>query len=188
MWSSRQYNESERVEPFGSGRFLQEGGTMFVDEAQLFQGVSQETMAQISKIMVEESSDRGSLIFSEGDRADSFYVLLRGKVQLGIGDVSEMGHILTRSGEAFGWSSLVDRTTYTAHAECVTPATYIRMDTTTLTRILEENPHDGMLVYKRLAAAVGERLVNAYKAVLSGQEQEQSVSFGSRQVSQAAEM
>ena len=48
------------------------------------------------------------------------------------------------------------------------------MDTTTLTRILEENPHDGMLVYKRLAAAVGERLVNAYKAVLSGQEQEQS--------------
>ena len=40
---------------------------MFVDEAQLFQGVSQETMAQVSKIMVEESSDRGSLIFSEGD-------------------------------------------------------------------------------------------------------------------------
>jgi hypothetical protein len=45
-----------------------------------------------------------------------------------------------------------------------------------------------MLVYKRLAAAVGERLVNAYRTVLSGQELERSISYGSGQVSAPAEM
>ena len=101
---------------------------MFIQEAELFQGVSQATMAEISEIMVEESSDRGSLIFSEGDHADSFYVLLRGQVRLATGRISGIEYLLNRSGEAFGWSSLVDRPTYTARAECITPTTYIRID------------------------------------------------------------
>ena len=161
---------------------------MFIEEAQLFQGLSQKTMAEISEIMVQESSDRGSLIFSDGDHADSFYVLLRGQVRLAIGDASEIEYILNKSGEAFGWSSLVDRDTFTARAECMTPVMFIRIDKEKLTRILEKNPEDGMLVYKRLAAAVGERLVNAYRAVLSGQEFERSISYGSGQVSVSAEM
>lgn len=161
---------------------------MFIQEAELFQGVSQDTMAELSKIMVEESAHRGSLIFSEGDNADSFYVLIRGQVRLSVGEESEIEYMLNRSGEAFGWSSLVDRDTFTARAECVTPATYIRIEKDKLTRILEKNPLDGMLVYKRLAAAVGERLVNAYRALLSSQAPDRSVSYGSGQVTEAAEM
>ena len=161
---------------------------MFVQEAELFRGLSQETMAQLSEIMVEESSDRGSLIFSEGDHADSFYVLLRGQIRLATGDAAEIEYVLNKSGEAFGWSSLVDRNTYTARAECVTPVTFIRIEKDKLSRILEMNPQDGILVYKRLAGAIGERLVNAYRALLSGQELDRSVSFGTGQVSVAAEM
>ena len=161
---------------------------MFIQEAELFQGVSQGTMAEIAKNMIEESSDRGSLIFSEGDPADSFYVLLGGQIRLAVGEVSGIEYILNRSGEAFGWSSLVDRDRYTAHAECMTPATYIRIESETFGHILDRNPQDGMLVYKRLAAAVGERLVNAYQALLSGQEHERSVSHGTGQVSVAADL
>ena len=161
---------------------------MFIQETQLFQGVSQKTMADISEIMVQESSDRGSLIFSDGDHADSFYVLLRGQVRLAIGDVSGIEYMLNKSGEAFGWSSLVDRDTYTARAECMTPVMFIRIEKDKLSRILERNPEDGLLVYKRLAAAVGERLVSAYNTVLSNQEQERTVSYGSGQVSVVAEM
>lgn len=161
---------------------------MFIQEAELFQGVSQNTMAALSKIMVEESSHRGSLIFSEGDKADSFYVLMRGQVRLSTGDESEIEYTLNRSGEAFGWSSLVDRDTFTARAECMTPATYIRIDNRELARILEKNPQDGMLIYKRLAAAIGERLVNAYSALLSCHSPDRSVSYGTGQVSIVAEL
>ena len=57
--------------------FEQKGGAMIIQEAELFEGVSQETMSEIAKIMVEESYDKGTVLFAKGDPADHFYVPLK---------------------------------------------------------------------------------------------------------------
>lgn len=160
---------------------------MIIQEAELFEGVSQETMSEIAKIMVEESYDKGAVLFAKGDPADHFYVLMEGRVRLAIGEEAVIDYTVSNTGEAFGWSSLVDRDVYTAGAECTASTRLIKMEKERLIQILEKRPESGMLIFKRLAGAIGQRLIFVYNAFLDVQRSQRPVSFGSGQVSQAAD-
>jgi CRP-like cAMP-binding protein len=160
---------------------------MFLKEADLFMGLSQETMNELSKIMVEESHDKGALLFSEGDPAQHFYVLLEGRVRLAIGKEAAIDYTVSNPGEAFGWSALVDRPSYTAGAECESPTKLIKIKKEDIDRILEKQPGSGMIFFKRLAGALGERLIYSYNAFLSEQPPGGSASYGSGQVTDTRE-
>jgi CRP/FNR family cyclic AMP-dependent transcriptional regulator len=160
---------------------------MYLKEADLFMGLSQETMNELSKIMVEESHDKGALLFSEGDPAQHFYVLLEGRVRLALGKEAAIDYTVSNPGEAFGWSTLVDRPSYTAGAECESPTKLIKIKKEDIDRILEKQPGSGMIFFKRLAGALGERLIYSYNAFLSEQRPGGSASYGSGQVTDTRE-
>ena len=53
---------------------------MFIKEAELFKGMSQDFVNELVKIMVEESYEKGTSLFQESDSPNFFYVLEEGRV------------------------------------------------------------------------------------------------------------
>ncbi|MCA1960497.1 MAG: cyclic nucleotide-binding domain-containing protein [Desulfomonile sp.] len=82
---------------------------MIIQKADLFRDIKRETMNEVSKIMVEGSYDQGALVFKAGDPADSFYLVVEGRVRLSIGTEGEIDYTASLPGEAFGWTGMVDR-------------------------------------------------------------------------------
>jgi CRP/FNR family transcriptional regulator, cyclic AMP receptor protein len=140
---------------------------MIIQKADLFKDLSPETMNEVSKIMVEESWDKGSSVFSAGNPAKHFYILVDGTIRLSVGSEAEIDYTVSRPGEAFGWSGMVDRPVYMATAECLTPCKLIKIDNEKLNTVLGKDSSSGMKFYKCLASCVVQRLVYNYGAFLS---------------------
>jgi CRP-like cAMP-binding protein len=160
---------------------------MYIQEADIFKGLSQETMNQVSRIMVQQSCAKGEVLFTEGDPATHFYILMEGRVRLSVGKFGEIDYTVSNAGEAFGWSSLVGRDLYTAQAECVTPCELIKIKGESLNRIFEREPAGGMLFFKGLAAAIGQRLIHSYSTFLAQQSPQLDTSYGTGQVAVSTE-
>ena len=109
------------------------------------------------------SHEKGHMLFRENDPAQYFYVLLNGRVKLGVGENEEMVYDVRKNGEAFGWSSLIGRDDYSASAECIEPAKLLKTDSRQLQKILEADPANGIIFLKQLAATLGNRLIESYK-------------------------
>jgi CRP-like cAMP-binding protein len=95
--------------------------------------------------------------------------------------VGSAGHTITMAsnpGESFGWSCLVGFDSYTATAECLMPCTLVKIEKEKLSALLEKDPASGLLFYKRLAFAIGQRLVNTYNMLLAGQAESRVPSYG----------
>ncbi len=159
---------------------------MFIQETDLFKEVSQEAMNEIATIMVEQSYDKGAILFAEGDPADYFFILKEGRVRLAVGREAEIDYPVSRPGEAFGWSSLVGREVYTAQVECEIPCKVIKIEKESLQEIFRKHPESGMFFFKRLAGAIGQRLIYAYNAFLLEQSPERDMSYGTGQVMERA--
>jgi len=154
---------------------------MFIQQADLFREVNQETMNEISSIMLEQSYDKGAILFAEGDPANHFFILREGRVRLAVGKEAAIDYPVSSPGEAFGWSSLVGRDTYTAQAECETPCKLIKIEKEKLQEIFERHPESGMAFFKGLAGAIGQRLIYAYNAFLLEQSPQSDMSYGTGQ-------
>lgn len=160
---------------------------MFIREAELFTGLDDHIISEISKIMVQTSCSPGDVLYTEKDRADTFYLLWEGRIRLAIGEEAQIDYTVSRRGEAFGWSSLVGRDTYTARAECLAPSKVYKIAKGKLDELFAKHPESGMKFYKSLAAAIIQRLVYNYGAFLSEGSLKGVTSEGSRQVAAAGE-
>jgi CRP-like cAMP-binding protein len=147
--------------------FHREGKTMIIQKADLFKDLSSETMNEVSKIMVEESWDKGASVFKAGNPSRYFYILVEGTIRLSVGSEAEIDYTVSRPGEAFGWSGMLDRPTYMATAECLAPCKLIKIDNEKLASVLGKNTASGMTFYKCLAGCVVQRLIQNYGAFLS---------------------
>jgi len=81
-------------------------------------------------------------IFDQGQPADTFYMLLKGKVLLEV-ELTENIMISLASvkpGHSFGWSALFEGTTYTSLAICSEPSEVITLPAAPLLGLLEEDP------------------------------------------------
>jgi len=136
---------------------------MFLPRTQMFKDLRQEAINDISEIAKEETYDRGATLFDRGDPADHFYILVEGKIRLRIGGNSTTDYIVANLGEAFGWSSIVGNEAYTAEAECVEGAKCLKIDKDDLERVFDNHARSGRMFYKRLAGALGERLINIHR-------------------------
>jgi CRP-like cAMP-binding protein len=85
----------------------------------LFEGLSQKQYAELARIVVDRSYQRGQIIFSEGDEGVGFYVLIAGKVKvfkLSLEGKEQILHVL-EPGEPFGEASVFAGQPFPAHAE-----------------------------------------------------------------------
>ncbi|MCG6981429.1 MAG: cyclic nucleotide-binding domain-containing protein [Deltaproteobacteria bacterium] len=139
---------------------------MVMQEVNLLEGLDPKVVDAISEITVEESHDEGSVLFERGEPALNFYILVKGSVELSIGEDGYVTHVVEKAGEAFGWSSLVDHHVFTASAVCAAPTKLQKISNKDLVRVFEKYPADGVIFYKRIAKIIGRRLATTYTFLL----------------------
>ena len=139
---------------------------MLIDQADLLWGMDMLFVREFMGISASVHFEKGDVVFREGDPADYFYTLIEGKVRLSIGEPPKEVYTVDRAGEAFGWSSLVDRNYYSAAAECTEPTRCSKLEGKKLETLLQNHPESGLVFYKKLAGILGHRLVQYYQLML----------------------
>jgi CRP-like cAMP-binding protein len=130
-------------------------------------GTSMDFVKKVMDICRMVSHEKGETLFRENDEARQFYIMLNGRVKLSAGKGSQVIYDVGQNGEAFGWSSLIGRDVYSASAECVEPTKLLVTDRDKLSKVLEDDPANGIIFMKHLAATLGNRLIESYKIMPS---------------------
>ena len=159
---------------------------MYFEQSDLLRGMPRDFLKEFMEISVKETHKKGYFLFHKGDKAKYFFILLKGSVKIRLGETGHMVSTVDRAGEAFGWSSLVGRTAYSASAECKEPTKMIKIEADKLLSILEKEPANGLVFFRRLAGTLGNRLLQTYTIVSDGSQPEIHTSFGTGQVQESA--
>ena len=138
---------------------------MMIDQADLLDGMDFLFVQKYMAITVMENYEKGDFIIREGDKADYFFTLIEGSVRLSVGDDEKDVYVIGHPGEAFGWSSLLDRNYYSASAECLEPTRLHKIERNQLNQLLHAHPEASAIFYKRIAGMLGHRLVESYKLI-----------------------
>ena len=154
---------------------------MYIQQTDLFKEMDKDFLKQVMDITMKESHEEGKFLFHEGDPAIFSYVLLKGHVDVTIGEIGHVVFVVSRPGETFGWSSLIDSDVYSASAECREPTRLLKMDREKFRKVLEKDPSNGFVFFKRLAGRLGSRLIQSYKQISAASQAGISPSFGTGQ-------
>jgi CRP/FNR family cyclic AMP-dependent transcriptional regulator len=138
---------------------------MYIKQSELLMGTSMDFIKKFMDLSQMVSHVKGDVLFREKDPALYFYVLLNGRVKLGVGEGDQMVYDIKQNGEAFGWSSLIGRDRYSALAECIEATKLLKTDSQKLIKVLENDPANGIVFFKQLAATLGNRLLEIYKTI-----------------------
>ena len=139
------------------------GGTkMHFKQGDLFWGMSKEFVQEAMDTSEKLSRDEGDSLFQEGDPADHFFILLKGRVLLSRGKEGPAVHMARHTGELIGWSTLTGRKHFSASARCLEPSNLLKFERDRFLSILEKDYENAALLYKRLAETLGKRLVEIY--------------------------
>ncbi len=151
---------------------------MAFEKTYLFEGMKSDFIEKVSQALKEETFDEGTLIFRQGDPATHLYFLIRGRVRVTVGAHGSVTKILSRPGEAFGWSSLVGRGTYTASVRCLDATRVGKISGQEMSLLLEGDPAIGLVFYRRLARFIRERLIDSYRILLTYDAEKTPHSYG----------
>lgn len=105
--------------------------------------------------------DEGETIFTEGDPAERFYFLKRGKILLEkrISDKITFTIGAVKPGYSFGWSAMLAlNLAYTSNTVCAEPCEVYSIRADRLRNLLESDPHMGFIFAQRLLWVVKNRL------------------------------
>ena len=138
---------------------------MYLKMGDFISGMGKEFALEAMEISEKMSGSTGDILFHAGDPADYFYVLIKGQVQLSITKAGPVVYVARHPGEVIGWSSLVGRDDYTATAECTETANLLKFDRQSFLKLLEKNPANEALLFKRLAQMLGNRLLELYPTI-----------------------
>jgi len=104
-------------------------------------------------------------LFHEGDPAQHFYVLLKGRVKLSLGEKGPVVYMVRQPGEIIGWSGLIGRDCYSASGECMQKTSLLKFNRDVFLDILKKYPRNEALLFKRLAEMLGNRLLELYPTI-----------------------
>jgi CRP-like cAMP-binding protein len=133
---------------------------MYIQQSALFWEMDRDFVKDLMGIAVRETYQTGDFLFSEGDPADHFYILIKGRVKLTVG---ETGPVV-----------------YTV--ECLEPTVLDNFHREQFHKVIEKYPGPGLIFFKRLARLIGNRLLWSYKMITSTAKSDTSPSFGSGQI------
>jgi CRP-like cAMP-binding protein len=103
--------------------------------------------------------DDQEIIFRQGDIADRFYMVKRGKALLEqrIADKITVSVGSIKPGFAFGWSTMIEEGHYTTDAVCAEPCEIFSMRGDKLRALCEKDPYMGYLLSLRLLVILKKR-------------------------------
>ena len=128
-------------------------------------GMGKDFATEAMDISEKMSLHAGNILFNVGDGAGYFYVLLKGQVRLSLGHTGPVVYQARHPGEIIGWSCLIGRETYSASAECREATELLRFDRENFLKILNKNPANEALLFRRLAEMLGNRLLELYPTI-----------------------
>jgi CRP-like cAMP-binding protein len=143
----------------------QGGGSMYLKQADLFWGLSQQFIQALTSEATKQTFQPGDIVFRLDDPADFFYVLIQGKIRLAVGQAGQGVYVSDRTGEAFGWSSLIGREKYSATCICDQAAVLLMFEKGHILRLLNRDAESASIFFKHLAAALGDRLLKLYQVI-----------------------
>ncbi|MBW2567715.1 MAG: cyclic nucleotide-binding domain-containing protein, partial [Deltaproteobacteria bacterium] len=108
----------------------------------LFNGLPEDQLRDLTQIAVDRQFKKGQIIFSEGDEADGFYVIVQGLVKifkLSVEGKEQILHIF-ESGEPFGEVPVFTGQHFPAHAEAIAKSRLFFFPRDAFTDLIEQNP------------------------------------------------
>ena len=136
-----------------------------IERSDIFRGTSPRFLKEIHDGLVEERHEAGDLLFRIGETADHLYMLAQGRVRLSYGEEGRITLVVGNPGGFFGWSSLLERDRYLSSAECQVATTILKIRGDRLAAIFEQDPASGLIVLRRLARLIEQRLISTYQAI-----------------------
>jgi CRP-like cAMP-binding protein len=155
---------------------------MLVKQGDIFWGLSRECIQDLMQLSSKETFEPGTVLFKEGDPADRFYSLIKGRVRLHIGTVGQTVYIVSHAGEAFGWSGLTGNAAYTASAQVQEPTSLLWLPIQGFRGILADYPQDAHVFYRHLARTLGNRLLQSYAIIAQVATADQAKTHGTGQI------
>ena len=138
---------------------------MYLKQGDLFWGMDPDFVKEAMDATAKEHLKEGQVVFREGEPAESFYILVKGRIKLTLGEKSREVYVAYQPGEIIGWSSLIGRETLSATARCLEPTILSKVDRQRFLDILGGYPTEGATLFQRVAAMLGDRLVNLYPSI-----------------------
>ena len=138
---------------------------MYIKQADLFWGMDKDFVKEVMEKSEKLDFDAGEVIFNNGDPADYFFVLVKGRVLLILGQTGPSVYIARHAGEIIGWSGIIGRHAYSATAKCTETTRLIRFERNHFMKSLEKDKASEALLFRRLAEMLGHRLVEVYPSI-----------------------
>jgi CRP-like cAMP-binding protein len=132
-------------------------------EAPVFNGLGPDAITLIAGCAQNVGFDEDALLFREGEPADTFYVIRRGRVALEL-HTPERGGIVIETieqGEVVGWSWLFEPYRWHFDARADTPVRAIAFDGACLRGKCEDDKELGYELMKRFSQVMIDRLQHA---------------------------
>jgi CRP/FNR family cyclic AMP-dependent transcriptional regulator len=124
---------------------------MYIQQSDVLRGLGKEFVKSVMHLAHKEDHKRGFLLFREGDRANHFFILLKGRVNITLGETGHTVYTVDHPGEAFGLSSLIGRERYIASAECKEPTKLLRFSAKDFENAIEADPVNSLAFFRRQA-------------------------------------
>jgi len=131
----------------------------------IFEGLSEQTLAKIAIISHEQIHQPGEIIFTEGDMAQKLYILKEGEVALDANLSTRPGSVkrgtieVILPGEAFAWSAIL-RSRLTMGARAISRTKTIAVDGEALQSLLAQDTATCSVVMGRVVNIVYSRLIH----------------------------
>jgi CRP-like cAMP-binding protein len=138
---------------------------MYIKMSDFFMGMGKQFTIEVMDMAEKLSQNGGEVLFHEGNPAQHFYVLLKGRVKLSLGEKGPVVYMVRQPGEIIGWSGLIGRDCYSASSECMQKTSLLKFNRDVFLDILKKYPRNEALLFKRLAEMLGNRLLELYPTI-----------------------
>jgi len=138
-------------------------------EADLFKRLNTKQLQRLGKHLDEKSFQTGEIIFSQGEPAQSLYILLEGEVTLGVkakGEIDITAYSVGKKGETFGLSSLIRPYRNNVSATCTKRTRALSIQGEVLRKLIRQNSQMGVEILERVAEIYFTRL-NSTRAMIT---------------------
>lgn len=125
-----------------------------------FAGLSERELAELANCAVRHEFPAGHPVTHEGEPANYFYAIIRGKVAIQL-HVPVRGQVTLQTlsdGEVLGWSWLLPPAQWAFDARTLQPTVTLEFDGSAVLRLCEAEPILGYRMMTRLAAVMTQRL------------------------------
>ncbi len=139
-------------------------------QSPFFAGLPEEQLVPFAALAQEVTCAAGEALFREGEEACCLYLLLSGKINVQIQPTAMTQPLtivsLSTYGQLVGWSGFMPPNYYTASAICQEDSRLLSFDGAAFNRLLEQNPALGLVIMRRIAEVISQRLRTIQGVVL----------------------